>query len=191
MSTRKQREAIKALYASWVAEAESKDTVADHPVRSVTYRSTRPPRLEEVLIDALDEITNPMLADALRAAANRAHERQAEAQRQRGRRRVCERCGNEYEASRIDSRYCSTTCRVAAHRDRVAVERVPEAAVPTTAVVTGDEFQTADQMREELFDQIRGLDAGTVTPAQANAVARKANRKLAKVEAALKLGRLR
>jgi hypothetical protein len=33
--------------------------------------------------------------------------------------RTCERCGNTYRAYRSDSRYCSTRCRVAAHRAKV------------------------------------------------------------------------
>lgn len=31
---------------------------------------------------------------------------------------VCERCGKVYQSARCTSRYCSTTCRVAAFRER-------------------------------------------------------------------------
>jgi len=32
----------------------------------------------------------------------------------------CERCGEPFAPTRSDARYCSTACRVAAHRDRKA-----------------------------------------------------------------------
>jgi hypothetical protein len=32
--------------------------------------------------------------------------------------RVCEQCSDEYTPNRSDSRYCSTKCRVAAHRGK-------------------------------------------------------------------------
>lgn len=31
---------------------------------------------------------------------------------------TCARCASEFEAQRSDARFCGTTCRVAAHRER-------------------------------------------------------------------------
>lgn len=48
------------------------------------------------------------------------------------RQQTCGRCGSPFTSRRIDARYCSTRCRVAAHRDRLAFDCLAvERACPT------------------------------------------------------------
>ena len=40
----------------------------------------------------------------------------------------CQRCGQVFEASRLDARYCSGVCRTLAHRDKRVVEEAGQTA---------------------------------------------------------------
>lgn len=82
------------------------------------------PRFWRDFIDWMDTVPkylalycSPECRRVLRAEHARARRAEAAAARPA---RDCDRCGQSYIPTRTDARYCSTRCRVAAHRARAA-----------------------------------------------------------------------
>jgi hypothetical protein len=48
------------------------------------------------------------------------------AYREKTNKKICQHCGDEFQAIRIDSLYCSPACRQANHRDKQKQEKPPE-----------------------------------------------------------------
>ena len=110
MSTKAEREAFQETIRLFVA---------GHPLRAVEAGGLA---VRALGVDAEDKDHGALgLGASFAAGARTERQNLRREQRQTWRAaRECERCGNEYRASRADSRYCSTRCRVAAHRALVA-----------------------------------------------------------------------
>jgi hypothetical protein len=70
---------------------------------------------------------------------------------------LCEMCSEPFRAQRPDARYCSTRCRVAAHRRRVTTVTAP-AVEPVPVVVVDHEEATPDDAADHAAGKHADLD---------------------------------
>ncbi|MEO8571790.1 MAG: hypothetical protein ABI553_08830 [Chloroflexota bacterium] len=64
---------------------------------------------------------------------------------------ICVRCGGAFDRERATARYCSTRCRVAAHRDRLAADSRTCAICNATFSGRGAATTCSDACRNDAF----------------------------------------